>query len=344
MKSKEFIKKMPKTELHLHLEGAIPVDFLFKLIKRDRSNPSIKTPDDLKEVFKYKDFDHFIITWGWKNSFIKKEEDFLEIAYEVLKKLSDQNVKYAEAFYSPGDFMNKGLTVQGITEYLIEGKEKARRDFNIKCNLIIDLIRDHGPEEGMKRLDEVTPYLGKGVIGIGIGGSEGFFPPEPYEAVYKEAKKRGFRLTAHGGEAAGPESVWGAINKLGVERIGHGVRAIEDTKLIKYLKEKQIPLEVCPVSNIKTGIYKSIEEHPIKEFFREGLMVTVNSDDPEMFNTSITEEYLILAEELAFSPDDIKKLSFNSIEASFLEEKDKELMKKDFEREWNKIWPDFCIY
>lgn len=333
----QFIAEMPKVELHLHLEGAIPLETLFGLIQRQGTEPSIRNLDDLRAKLTYTDFAHFLKLWGWKNTFIKKERDFEEIAYQVLGDLSKQNVKYVEAFYSPGDYGRQGLSVEGITECLIEGKERAYHDFGIGCELIVDLIRDHGPEIGLQRLEELTCYLGKGLMGIGLGGSEQTFPAGPYAHVYKEARERGFRLTAHAGEAAGADSIRAAVEKLGVERIGHGVRAYEDRQLVSLLGERQIPLEMCVISNVRTKVCKSVEAHPIRQYFKQGLMVTVNSDDPAMFNTSLTEEYLVLAQKLGFTLNDIKCVSANAIEASFMTDQDKKLMKSQFEEEWREL-------
>ncbi|MFQ5821258.1 MAG: adenosine deaminase [Candidatus Heimdallarchaeota archaeon] len=333
----KLIEEMPKTELHLHLEGAIPLETLYELILRGGGDPSIQTIEDLEKKLTYTDFAHFIDVWTWMTSFIKEDRNFEEIAYQVLRNLSEQNVKYVEAFYSPGDYWRLGLSVQKITEYMIKGKQRAYNDFGIRSELILDLVRNHGPDVGIQRLEEVTPYLGKGVIGIGLGGSEQKFPADPYAYVYKEAKRRGFRLTAHAGEAVGPNSIWAALKKLRCERIGHGVRAKEDPQLIPFLKECQIPLEICVISNVKTKVCESVESHPIKQYYEDGLMVTVNSDDPTMFNTSITQEYLVIAQKLNFTVNDIKQLTMNGIEASFMSEKEKEAMKAQFAREWHQL-------
>lgn len=333
----KFIEEMPKTELHLHLEGAIPLETLYELILRGGGDSSIQTIEDLEKKLTYTDFSHFIDVWTWMTTFIKEERNFEEIAYQVLRNLNEQNVKYVEAFYSPGDYWRLGLSVQKITEYMIKGKQRAYNDFGIRSELILDLVRNHGPDVGIQRLEEVTPYLGKGVIGIGLGGSEQKFPADPYAYVYKEAKRRGFRLTAHAGEAVGSDSIWAALKKLRCERIGHGVRAKEDPQLISFLKECQIPLEICVISNVKTKVCESVESHPIKQYYEDGLMVTVNSDDPTMFNTSITQEYLVIAQKLNFTVNDIKQLTMNGIEASFMSEKEKEAMKAQFAREWYQL-------
>jgi adenosine deaminase len=325
---------MPKVELHLHLEGAIPHDTLLAQIQRKGSEPSIKDVEDLKRKLTYTDFESFIDLWVWKNTFIKDEKDFEEIVYAVLAGLSRQNVKYVEAFYGPGDYRRLGLATEGITECLIAGKERARQDFGITCELIVDLIRDHGPEIGMERLDEVMPYLGKGVIGIGIGGSEQMFPAGPYADLYREARRRGFRLTAHAGEVAGADSIRSAVEDLGVERIGHGLRAYEDPEVVATLKERRIPLEMCIISNVRTGVCGSIDVHPIKDYFREGLMVTVNSDDPTMFDSTLTDEYLALVHDLDFTLEEVKRVALNAVQASFLPAEEKTRLTLTFQDEW----------
>jgi len=332
--TKKFIVDMPKVELHVHLEGAIPLQTLFQLIQRKGTEPSIRTLDDLRRKLVHTDFIRFAELWRWRKTFTTVEEDFEEIAYQLLNNLHQQNVKYVEVIFAPGDCGREGLSIQGITEYAIKGKERAHTDFGIKSELIVELSRTREPERGMQILDEITPYLGNGIIGISLGGREYGFPAKPYATVYREARERGFRLTAHAGEFAGADSICDAIENLGVERIGHGTRANEQPKLVSLIKDRLIPLEMCVTSNLILGVCKSIEEHPIREYFDKGLLVTVNSDDPTMFNTSITQEYGVLARELGFSIADLKHLSMNSIDASFMPEEDKESTKSLFEREW----------
>jgi adenosine deaminase len=323
------------------MEGAIPLETILSFMKRKDNDFSIISTEDVKNRFVYTDFEHFIDTWIWKNSFITEEQDFELIAYEVLKRLHHQNVHYVEAFYSPGDFSPQGLTVPGITESLLKGIQHAQQDWGIRCQLIMDIVRGDGVEVGMHRLEEVTPYLGKGVIGIGLGGNERKFPAEDYVPVYEEAKKRGFRLTAHAGEGAGATSIWATINTLQAERIGHGTRAYEDPLLVSYLRDSQMPLEMCIVSNLKTGVSPTYEDHPIGDYFREGLLVTVNSDDPTMFNTSINEEYAVLVKYFNFSLHELKIISLNGIQASFLSNNEKKFLIKDFNKEWEQIFSTY---
>jgi len=338
-KVEQFILEIPKVELHLHLEGAIPLPTLLNFIQKRGKHNSIKNLEDLKKRLVCSNFTQFIKVWLWKNSFITEYEDFEELAYQVLQSLSRQNVKYVEAFYSPRDFTfrNKKLSSCGITESLIKGKKKAFDDFGIRSELIVDVVRDYGPRMGMGLIKELSGYLGCGLIGIGLGGSEKLFPGGLFAKVYQEARDRGFRLTAHAGEAVGAKSIWTALDELGAERLGHGLRAYEDPQLINYLGEKQIPLEMCVVSNIKTQVCKSFKEHPVRNYFKEGLMVTINSDDPTMFDTSITNEYLVLIKKFGFSLEEIRKVNFNSIKASFMTDEEKDAMKGTFNKEWERL-------
>ena len=330
----EAINKMPKVELHLHLEGAFTFEFLFDLVQKYGGDPSVKTIDNLAKKFVFKNFPHFIETWFWKNQFFKSADDFEQSTYFVLKNLHRQNVVYAEVFYSPWDFVPYGLQVEAITEATLAGIQQAKNDFGIRCQLIADLCRDYGAETAIDRLDQILPYRDNGLIGIGLGGSEQKFPPKPFERVFKLAREKGLRRVAHAGEAAGVESIRDAIRFLNIERIGHGVRAIEDPELVEHLNQKQIPLEICPTSNVKTGVFPSLKKHPVKQFVERGLLVTINSDDPAMFGATITDEFRKLFEELNFNTELLKKLTLNAVEASFLNSSEKETYKKQIRAYW----------
>lgn len=319
---------MPKVEIHLHLEGAFTFEYLFRLIHKYGGDPEIKNVDDLHKKFVFKDFTHFLDTWFWKNKFFRTPEDFEESTYETIKNLSKQNIIYAEVFFSPWDFIRSGLKVEAIAEATISGIRRAENDFPVKIGLIADIVRDHGAETSVKRLDEITPYLNNGIIGIGLGGNEAKFPPILFKDVFHEAKKRGFRTTVHAGEASGADSVWKAILELGAERIGHGVRAIEDPRLVEFMKENQIPLEICITSNLKTKVFASLAEHPFAHFYKEGLMVTVNSDDPPMFGADLTNELILLHNKLDYSLSDLCIFTQKAADASFLDKADKEKIKK----------------
>jgi adenosine deaminase len=324
---------VPKVELHLHLEGAIPLEALWELVQKYGTDPSVTDIEVLKRKFQYKDFPHFLATWVWKNQFLREYDDFTFIAEAVAKSLVRQNIRYAEVFYTPSDFFEHGLETQKLTEAIRSGLARVKQT---EVKLIMDFCRDRGPENAVNNLSTVNEVKQLMVIGVGLGGSEQAFPPEPFAEVYEQARKLGFHTTAHAGEAAGPTSIWGAIRSLKVERIGHGTRAIEDEQLMKYLAEKKIPLECCPLSNVRTGVVKSIDAHPVKKFYDAGLLVTVNTDDPAMFGNSLAEEYQLLEERLGFSRDEVRTLILNGIEASWLAEKRKQVMTDSFckDKDW----------
>jgi len=334
MDFKQFIDGIPKTEIHIHLDGAFTLKHLFKLINKYESVPKIKSLEGLKKKFEYKDFSHFINTWFWKNSLYREPIDFEESVFYSLKELFDQNIVYIEAFISPWDYYKSGLNPQDIVRASIDGINRVEELCGIKCRLIVDITRDHGHETAMDRLDEISQFLGDKVIGVGLGGSEHKYPASLFKEVFLEAKRRGFHCVAHAGEVSGPESIWSAINDLKIERIGHGVRATEDPELIEYLVEHQLPLEVCINSNIKTGVYPNYQEHTLPLLVEKGVFVTLNSDDPTMFGASLSDEYLIAKNEMGIKLNNINRILNNTIEASFATSKEKNFYKKKLNSYW----------
>jgi adenosine deaminase len=312
------LRKLQKIELHLHLEGSIPLAALWKLVEKYGAANEVGSLNDLKERFRFRDFPHFIETWIWKNRFLREYEDFTFIAEEVARSLAEQNICYVEAFFSPGDFDGIGLRAGRIAEAIRIGLDRVSE--RVQVNLVADLIRDLGPEKGLRWLHEVAEVKSVGILGVGIGGSEHDFPPEPYASVYEEARRLGFRTSAHAGEAAGAGSVWAAIRELKVDRIGHGTRAVEDPELLSYLKQHRVPLEVCPISNLRTGVVPSARDHPIERFYREGLWVTVSTDDPAMFNNSLLDEYVLLIDTFGFRVEDIVQLNRNAAQAAWCDD------------------------
>jgi adenosine deaminase len=308
-------ERVPKVELHLHLEGAIPLDTLWQLICKYGGDLSVPTQHALAERFQYRDFPHFLDTWMWKNGFLREAEDFCRIAEAVARDLAAQNVRYVEAHYSPSDFARHGLEPQELTRAIRAGLDQIPE---IEVWLIADLVRGRSLADMNTTLDQIHEVRDLGVIGIGLGGAEQQHPPEPLSGVYQRARRRGFHTTAHAGEAAGASSIWGALRALEVERIGHGTRAHEDPALLEYLAEHQVPLEMCPLSNVRTAVVPSLREHPIGDYVQQGLLVTVSTDDPKMFSNSLALEYELLERELGFTRDEIRALILNGVRASWL--------------------------
>ncbi len=319
--------RVPKVELHLHLEGAIPHLVMWELMQKYGGDPEVPDLAALETKFVYRDFPHFIDIWVWHLQFLREYEDFTSFSAAVAQDLVRQNIRYAEVFFSPSDFSRHGLTPQRLAEAIRAGLDRVP---GTQVMLIADLVRDQGPEKAMRTLAEIKEVKSLGVIGIGMGGSEQAFPPEPFADVYAEARRSGLHTTAHAGEASGPESVWGAVRELQAERIGHGTRAQEDERLVDYLAEHKIPLELCPLSNLKTGVVGSLEQHPARRYFDRGLLLSVNTDDPKMFGNSLAEEYRLLETRLGFSRNEIRDLVLQALRSSWLETPRKQQLIDEF--------------
>lgn len=323
----DWFAQVPKVELHLHLEGAIPYSTLWELVQKYGGDPSLPDLEALKSRFEYRDFPHFIETWLWRNRFLREYEDFTFIAEAVARDLLRQNIRYAEVYYSPLDFARYGLRTQELTAVIRQGFSRVA---NIEIALVVDLGRDNGPDRAAVTLAAVNEVRALGVVGIGMGGSEQLYPPEPFQPVYAEARRLGFHTSAHAGEVAGAASIWGAVRQLQVERIGHGTRAEEDDRLLDYLAETQIPLEVCPLSNVRTGVVAHIEDHPVRRYFERGLFITINTDDPTMFGNSLAEEYRLLENRCGFSREELRTLILQGIQAAWLSAEKKQKLVEAF--------------
>jgi len=311
----QWCTQVPKVELHLHLEGAIPHAALWELIQKYGGDPSVPTREALGARFQYRDFAHFIAIWIWKNQFLRTYEDFTYIAEAIARDFVRQNIRYVEAFFSPARFIHHGLEIQDLTEAIRQGLARVQ---GVEVALVADLVRDLGPENAAVTLRAVHEVRELGVIGVGIGGSEPLFPPELFADVFAQAQRLGLRTSAHAGEAAGPTSIWGALRTLHVDRIGHGTRAEEDPYLLDYLAEHAIPLEMCPLSNVSTRVVAAIEEHPVRRYVDRGLVVTINTDDPQMFGNSLADEFRVLHERFGFSRSELRRLIVQGIQASWL--------------------------
>jgi len=313
--ARDWFDLVPKVELHLHLEGAIPLPVLWELVCRHGGDPEVGDPAALAERFRYRDFDHFIRTWVWKNRFLRTYDDFTRIAAAVARELVRQRVRYAEVFYSPLDFRASGLGIQGLTTAIRRGLDQVPE---VEVALILDLVRDFGPEEAQRTLAEAAEVRGLGVIGICLGGSERAYPAPLFAAVFAQAHRLGLRTTAHAGEADGPASVRAALERLGVERIGHGVRAIEDPAVVAALVERRIPLEICPTSNVCTGVVPGLAAHPITALRDAGVVVTVGTDDPAMFGCTLAGELRLLERVLGWSRDEVRAVILAAVASSWL--------------------------
>jgi len=309
-----FIRQLPKAELHLHLEGAIDAATLVELRESHGERVTIAEVDSL---YGFQDFSGFLQAFKNITEHLRAPADYELITYRLMQRLKEENVLHAEVYVSVGVCLWRKQDFAAIFEGLDRGRARGARDFGISLLWIFDAVRQFGAEEAQKVFELAARYQDRHVAGVGIGGDEQKAPPELFRSVYGYAEDNGLRLTAHAGETGPAESIWGALN-LRAERIGHGLSAAQDPDLIEELAYRQIPVEICLTSNLRTGVCKTIAEHPAKSYFDQGIMITLNTDDPAMFGTSLPREYQIAQETFSFTDEHLRELARNSFEASFL--------------------------
>jgi len=310
-----FIRSLPKAELHLHLEGSIEPSTLLELRQRhDMDGASLA---EVAQLYNYSDFNGFLMAFKDVTGHLRTPEDYELITYRLMERLKIQNILHAEVIVSAGVCLWRKQDFAAIFEGLERGRQRGEKDFGISLLWIFDAIRQFGAEKAQRVLDLAVRFRDRNVAGFGIGGDERQGPPELFKDVYARASSNGLHLTAHAGESAGPESIWGALN-LKAERIGHGLTAGQDPELMEELARRQVPIELCVTSNLRTGCCAELAQHPVRRYFDQGLMLTLNSDDPAMFRTSLVEEYQLVQETFGFSDEHLRELARNSFEASFL--------------------------
>ncbi|MGA9896997.1 MAG: adenosine deaminase [Terriglobales bacterium] len=309
-----FILSLPKAELHLHLEGTIDPATLLELRKQHGKKSTLA---EVECLYQYKDFAGFLMAFKGITEDLQTAADYELITYRLMEKLKAENVLHAEVYVSVGVNLWRKQDFAAVFEGLERGRERGERDFGVTLLWIFDAVRHFGPEKAQSVAELAVRYKGRSVVGFGIGGDEAKAGPELFREVYSYAADNGLRLTAHAGETAGPESVWGALN-IRAERIGHGLTAWHDPELVEELSRRQIPVEICMTSNLRTGVCSTMAEHPVRRYFDQGIMVTLNSDDPAMFGTSLAGEYQLAQDAFGFTDEHLRELARNSFEASFL--------------------------
>jgi len=309
-----FIRQLPKAELHLHLEGAVEPATLQELrhLHGDRS-----TLAATEHLYRYTDFSSFLMAFKAVTEHLRSADDYELITYRLMQRLKEETVLHAEVYVSVGVCLWRKQDFASIFEGLERGRARGARDFGVSLLWIFDATRHFGVEEAQKVFDLAVRYRDRHVVGVGIGGDEVKAPPELFRGVYAYAEENGLRLTAHAGETGPPESIWGALN-LRAERIGHAFAAARDADLVEELAQRQIPVELCITSNLRTGVCRNVSEHPVKDYFDQGVMITLNTDDPAFFGTTLSREYQIAQDAFGFTDEHLRELARNSFEASFL--------------------------
>jgi aminodeoxyfutalosine deaminase len=309
-----FIRSLPKAELHLHLEGAIQPSTLLQLRKAHGQHA---TAAEAEKLYRYGDFTAFLMAFKAVTEDLESPEDYELITYELMQQLKAENILHAEVYVAVGVCLWRKQNFEAIFEGLERGRQKGEREFGVSLLWIFDAVRQFGPQAAGEVFEYAMRFRNQHVVGIGIGGDEQKAPPELFREAYDHAAENGLRLTAHAGETGGAESIWGALN-IRAERIGHGLTAAQDPELIEELAIRQIPVEICLTSNLSTGCCRAIAEHPIRNYFDRGIMITLNTDDPAMFHTSLNREFQLAKDNFGFSDEHLRELARNSFEASFL--------------------------
>ncbi len=334
-----FILALPKAELHLHLEGTVDPATLAELSRRHPTPLSttnnrytniadsgrVFTEAEARELYQYKNFTGFLLAFKAVTERLRTVEDYELVTYRMMQKLQAQNVLHAEVYVSVGVIHWRGGEFEPLFEGLERGRQRGERDFGMSLYWIFDAVRHFGARRAELVLDEAIALrkTSDSIVGIGLGGDERRAPPELFRDVYARAAAEGLRLTVHAGETAGPKSIWSALRELKADRIGHGLRAADDPALVAYLARKQVPVEVCISSNVLTGCVASAQQHSLRKLFDAGVLVTLNTDDPDMFRTSLVREYRIAQEVFGFNENELRRLAENSFRASFLPEENK---------------------
>lgn len=319
----DFIKTIPKAELHVHIEGTLEPETMFRLLKRNKVTLKYSSIEELKSAYNFSNLKSFLDVYYEGAKVLIKEEDFYELTWEYLKKVSSQNVLHAEIFFDPQAHTTRGIAIEtvisGITKALNDGKEKL----GVSSFLIMCFLRHLSVKSAMEILDKSLPFKEQ-ITGVGLDSTELGNPPSKFTEVFRRAKSLGYKLVAHAGEEGPPEYIWQAINDLKVSRIDHGVRCLEDPTLVKELAERKIPLTVCPFSNIKLGVFKSLKEHNLRKLTNEGLIVIINSDDPAYFGGYVNENLIAVQRALELTKEEVYQLAKNSFIASFASSSKKE--------------------
>jgi len=289
----------PKIELHVHLEGTVRADTLRAIAERN----DYALPDDLESLYRFRDFRHFIEVWILTTNALQTEDDFRQMVVDYAGEAASHGGVYLEGIFSPAERVRRGVPYEAIFEGVCNGAQEARELHGVEVRLTPDIPRGFTLDEAQATVEWSARYRERGVVGVGLGGLEAEFPPEPYEDVFAQAKSLGLGSVPHAGEVAGAASVRGALEGLQADRLRHGIRAEEDPGLVRELAGRGTVLDVCPLSNLRTGAVRSLEEHPLPRLVAAGVRCSISTDDPAMFDTDLTRDYEA-AESLGLSPQD----------------------------------------
>jgi adenine deaminase len=312
-----FVERIPKAELHIHIEGSLEPELMFELARRNRVKVSYKSVEDVRRAYEFKDLESFLQVYYQGMRVLITERDFYDLTWAYLSKAHSQNVRHSEMFFDPQAHTGRGIAFETVISGIHRAMLDAEQRLGISSKLIMCFLRDLSEESAMATLEQALPFE-DWIIAVGLDSAEVGHPPEKFTRVFERARAEGFLTVAHAGEEGPPEYIWQALDRLKVSRIDHGDRCLEDPNLTARLAADRIPLTVCPLSNVKLRVFESMEKHNLKKLLDRGLCVTVNSDDPAYFGGYVTENFLAAKKALGLDRDDISRLARNSFQAAFL--------------------------
>ena len=318
----DYINKTPKTELHLHIEGSLEPELMFKLSKRNKVEIPFKSVDEIKSAYNFTDLDSFLKIYYEGSNVLINEEDFFDLTWEYILRCKKDNIVHTEIFFDPQSHIPRGINFDTVINGIHKALTRANTEFGITSKIIMCFLRHLDEEQCFEVLKHAERHKDK-IIGVGLDSSEKGNPPQKFKNLFEAAIKEGFLTVAHAGEEGPPEYIWDSLNLLKVKRIDHGVQCLKDDKLVESLKKQNIPLTVCPLSNVKLCVFDKLENHNLKKMLDKGLRVMVNSDDPAYFGGYLNTNLIETAKALKLSLDDMKILIQNSFKSSFLDEKTK---------------------
>jgi adenosine deaminase len=327
----EFIRQLPKAELHLHIEGTLEPQLMFELAARNEYELPFSDVESVAAAYKFRNLQSFLDIYYQGAAVLQTPDDFYDLITAYFDRAAEDGVRRAEIFFDPQTHTERGVGFGIFMEGFRSGMADAESKYGISSDLILCFLRHLGGEAALATIQEAESHL-EGVIAVGLDSSERGYPPEPYAPAYEHARSLGLRAVAHAGEEGPPDYVVGALEVLGVERVDHGVRSMEEPELVARLRSERIPLTICPLSNVALRVVDKVSDHPLPRMMEEGLLVSVNSDDPAYFGGYVGENYSVLVDDLGFGRQRLELLAANSIESSFLSDEDKTALMGELEQ------------
>ncbi|MBY7853368.1 adenosine deaminase [Vibrio fluvialis] len=319
---KEFIQQLPKVELHLHIEGSLEPELMFDLAQRNQIAIPFSSPDEVRAAYQFSNLQSFLDIYYQGANVLIHEQDFFDLTWAYLLRCQQDNVMHTEIFFDPQTHTARGIAFETVINGITQALEKGQQELGISSQLIMCFLRHLSEADAMLTLQQALPYKDK-IVGVGLDSSEQGHPPEKFQQVFRQAREAGFIAVAHAGEEGPALNIRNAIDLLGVQRVDHGVRCVEDAALVQELKQTRMPLTVCPLSNLKLKVFTEMEQHNIVDLLRQGLCVTINSDDPAYFGGYMTDNFMAVAKAHPMSHQELAQFTLNAIEASFISDAEK---------------------